>query len=127
MYSLSTSGSAPISIKTSEALNPLFLPVMAVMRMMTVMGMTRGVSRDHCAGKNHQRDGSENHTAKFHRQPLADTRPLHHDFNAIWPGFQPEVCAASVLFARTKLETGLRKTSVRANRRSFASHHPKAT
>jgi hypothetical protein len=55
-----------------------------MMTMMTVMGMTRSMSWDHCAGKNHQRDGSEKHTTKFHFQPLAKTRPLHRNVNASW-------------------------------------------
>jgi len=56
--------------------------MMAVMRMTTVMGMARSVSWDHCAGKNHQRDGSEKHTTKFHWQTLTKTRPLRHNCNA---------------------------------------------
>jgi hypothetical protein len=62
----------------------LVLPVMAMMRMMTVMRMTRSLSGDNCAGKDHQRNGSEKHTTKFHFQPLTETRPLHRNFNASW-------------------------------------------
>ena len=60
---------------------------MAMVRMMTVMRMTCGMSWDHCASKNHQRDGSEKHTTKVHcTTPYGNA---HCTLNAIHDGSNP--------------------------------------
>jgi hypothetical protein len=73
---------APADLDEDQRALPLFLA--AMMAMMMVTGMTRSMSWDHCAGKDHQRDGSEKHTTNFHFQTLTKTRPLHRIVNASW-------------------------------------------
>jgi hypothetical protein len=55
---------------------PPLLTMMAMM-MMAVMGMSCSVGGNDCAGKNHQRDGSEKHTTEFHWSFL--TKATHNN------------------------------------------------